>query len=48
MGKPCRCHHAKSRHEAWGTKRPGKCLVPGCPCRGYVEAAKQRVIEGDW
>ena len=42
--KPCRCDHAKRWHEAWGTAHPGKCLKPGCPCTGYVEAAKQAVL----
>lgn len=41
--KPCACTHAKSRHEAWGLKHPGKCLVQGCPCTVYRDE-KQGVL----
>ncbi|HTT74263.1 MAG TPA: hypothetical protein VMG99_09025 [Thermoplasmata archaeon] len=37
--KPCGnpdCTHLKRNHEAWGTRHPGQCLVPGCACRQYV------------
>jgi hypothetical protein len=42
--KPCgreTCGHVKSKHEAWGTKRPGKCLEPGCECTVYLATGQE-------
>lgn len=45
--KPCLCDHAKNRHTAWGSVRPGPCQFPGCPCKGYVNLdQKQKTLEG--
>jgi hypothetical protein len=45
---PCTCSHALGEHRSAGTSFPhppryGVCLVPGCDCREYVNAAPAAV-----